>query len=185
MSGIALKFTSLLLRTIAKPISVTLKAQAKEHETFRKACIRVAQTVHSTDIKLRMKLLGENKIKIRPLNDKKAVESGANFLLEFFIFLVAGSLILYESNRSRIKSNTEKLNTKNDISELQDDIKEVKLLVEQLSKDLELLHAITIATKQKLEVNSPDNNENNNTTEPKGVSTSATAATTENIATAA
>ncbi|KAM9913222.1 hypothetical protein OXX69_001812 [Metschnikowia pulcherrima] len=143
MSGIALKFTSLLLRTIAKPIAVTMKAQAKEHETFRKACIRVAQTVHSTDIKLRMKLLGENKIKIRPLNDKKAVESGANFLSEFFIFSVAGSLILYESNRSRIKSNNEKLNTKNDISELQDDIKEMKQLMERLAADLELLNSLS------------------------------------------
>ncbi|GEQ68449.1 hypothetical protein JCM33374_g2117 [Metschnikowia sp. JCM 33374] len=151
MSGIALKFTSLLLRTIAKPISVTLKAQAKEHESFRKACIKVAQTVHSTDIKLRMKLLGENKIKIRPLNDKKAIESGANFLSEFFIFSVAGSLILYESNRSRIKSNTEKINTKNDISDLQDDIKEVKILVDKLTADLELLHSISMEMARKNE----------------------------------
>ncbi|KAM9922435.1 hypothetical protein OXX59_005827 [Metschnikowia pulcherrima] len=152
MSGIALKFTSLLLRTIAKPIAVTMKAQAKEHETFRKACIRVAQTVHSTDIKLRMKLLGENKIKIRPLNDKKAVESGANFLSEFFIFSVAGSLILYESNRSRIKSNNEKLNTKNDISELQDDIKEMKQLMERLAADLELLNSLTKPSQSEAKV---------------------------------
>lgn len=139
MSGIALKLTSLLVRTVAKPISVALKAQAKEHEAFRAACIRVAQAVHSTDVKLRMRLLGENKIKVRPLNDKKAVENGANFLLEFFIFLVAGSLILYESYRSRVKTQNEKLTVKNDISDLQDDIIEVKNLVEKLCADLELL----------------------------------------------
>lgn len=145
MSGIALKFTSLLLRTVAKPIAVTLKAQAKEHEMFRRTCIRVAQTVHSTDIKLRMKLLGENKIKIRPLNDKKAIDSGANFLLELFIFLVAGLLILYESNRLRVKANAEKTTVKNDISELQEDILEVKRLVAELSKDLDILHQITLS----------------------------------------
>lgn len=126
----------------------TIKAQAKNHDAFRDLCIRVAQTVHSTDIKLRMRLLGENKIKIRPLNDKKAVESGANFLLEAFIFLVAGSLILYESYRSRVKANNEKLTVKNDISELQDEILQVKALMEKLTTDIELLTESPVPTKQ-------------------------------------
>lgn len=139
MSGIALKLTSLLVRTVAKPIALTLKAQAKEHEAFRNACIRVAQTVHSTDVKLRMRLLGENRIKVRPLNDKKAIENGANFLLEFFIFLVAGSLIFYESYRARVKSQNEKLTVKNDIIDLQEEITTIKDLVEKLCVDLERL----------------------------------------------
>lgn len=139
MSGIALKFTSLLVRTVAKPMALALKAQAKEHEAFKTACIRVAQAVHSTDVHLRMRLLGENKIKVRPLNDKKAIENGANFLLEFFIFLVAGSLILYESYRSRVKAANEKLIVRNDISDLQDEIEEVKNLLEKLVGDLALL----------------------------------------------
>ncbi|QFZ25525.1 hypothetical protein EJF18_10621 [Clavispora lusitaniae] len=139
MSGIALKLTSLLVRTVAKPIALTLKAQAKEHEAFRNACIRVAQTVHSTDVKLRMRLLGENRIKVRPLNDKKAIENGANFLSEFFIFSVAGSLIFYESYRARVKSQNEKLTVKNDIIDLQEEITTVKDLVEKLCVDLERL----------------------------------------------
>lgn len=141
MSAIALKVTSLLVRTVAKPIALTIKAQAKEHEAFRNACIRVAQTVHTTDVTLRMKLLGENKIKVRPLNDKKAVENGANFLLEAFIFLVATSLILYESYRSRVKSQNEKLTVKNDINELQGDLERMKELVDQLTASLDILHA--------------------------------------------
>lgn len=142
MSGIALKLTSLLVRTVAKPIAQTLKAQAKEHDAFKNACIRVAQTVHMTDVTLRMKLLGEKKIKVRPLNDKKAVENGANFLLEFFIFLVAGLLIFYESYRSRVKAQNEKLTVKNDITELQDEIEQVKVLMERLASDLDVLHTL-------------------------------------------
>lgn len=142
MSGIALKFTSLLARTLAKPVALALKTQAKEHELFKSVCIRVAQTVHSTDVKLRMRLLGENKIKVRPLNDKKAIENGANFLLEFFIFLVAGSLILYESFRSRVKAANEKITVRNDISDLQDEIEEVKKLLEKLSDDLLFLRNV-------------------------------------------
>lgn len=139
MSGLALKFTSLVVRTIAKPLAGALKAQAKEHETFKQACITLAQTLHLADIKMRMSLLGENKIKVRPLNDKKAIENGANFLLEFFIFLVAGLLILYESYRSRVKANNEKATVKNDISELQDDIVQMKGLLERLADDIERL----------------------------------------------
>lgn len=126
MSGIALKLTSLLVRTVAKPIATAIKAQAKEHETFRQGCIRIAQTVHKTDIRLRMSLLGEKKIKIRPLNDKKAVENGANFLSEFFIFSVAGSLILYESFRSRKKAADERDALADDIATLQDEIDYIK-----------------------------------------------------------
>lgn len=126
MSGIALKFTSLLVRTVAKPIANTIKAQAKEHEKFKKVCINIAQTVHSTDLKLRMSLLGEKKIKIRPLNDKKAIENGANFISEFFIFSVAGSLIMYESYRSRKKAADQRDALADDISALQDEIEYIK-----------------------------------------------------------
>ncbi|KAG2735749.1 hypothetical protein G9P44_001963 [Scheffersomyces stipitis] len=126
MSGIALKLTSLLVRTVAKPIGTALKTQAKQHESFRKACITVAQTVHSTDLRLRMSLLGEKKIKIRPLNDAKAVENGAAFLSELFIFSVAGSLIFYESYRSRKKANDERDALADDISVLQNEIEFIK-----------------------------------------------------------
>lgn len=126
MSGIALKLTSLLIRTVAKPIATGLKQQAKEHDKFRLACIRIAQTIHSTDLRLRMSLLGEKKIKIRPLNDNKAIDNGATFILEFFIFSVAGLLIFYEAYRSRKKALDERNALADDISTLQDEIVYIK-----------------------------------------------------------
>lgn len=132
MSGIALKLTSLLVRTVAKPVANVIKAQAKEHEFFRQTCIRIAQTAHLTDLRLRMSLLGEKRIKIRPLNDKKAVENGANFMSEFFIFLVAGSLILYETYRSRKKASDEKDQLADDISTLQSEIMFIKEKLESM-----------------------------------------------------
>lgn len=126
MSGIALKLTSLLVRTVAKPIATTMKAQAKEHEVFKRVCISIAQTVHSTDLRLRMSLLGEKKIKIRPLNDTKAIDQGATFLSELFIFSVAGSLILYESYRSRKKASDQRDAIADDISVLQYEIEYMK-----------------------------------------------------------
>lgn len=133
MSGIALKFTSLLVRTLAKPIANALKAQAKDHEIFRRGCIAVAQSVHSTDLRLRMSLLGEKKIKIRPLNDTKAIDNGANFLSEFFIFSVAGSLIFYESYRSRKKATDERESIADDITLLQSEIEYLKSKLKEIN----------------------------------------------------
>lgn len=153
MSGIALKFTSLLIRTVAKPISTSLKAQAKEHEFFRRNCIRIAQLMHKTDLKLKMNLMGEKKIKIRPLNDNKAIENGANFLSEAFVFSVAGSLILFESYRSRKKSNLEKNNVQDDISLLQDEIVSLQNELEVIKGKIGAIPAIgapqTTESKEK------------------------------------
>lgn len=42
--------------------------------------------------------------RVRPLSESKAIESGANFISEFFLFAVAGSLILAEQIRVRRKA---------------------------------------------------------------------------------
>lgn len=143
MSGIALKLTSLLVRTVAKPIATTLTALARNNELFKSACILIAQRVHSTDVKLRMRLVGQNKIKVRPLNDKKAVENGARFLSEVILFSVAGLLIVYESARARRKAADEKQTVRGDISDLQDDIAEVKSLLQALSREIDALQKAT------------------------------------------
>lgn len=137
MSGIALKLTFLLVRTIAKPIATAIKSQAKEHEVFRKSCIKIAQTVHSTDLRLRMSLLGEKKIKIRPLNDNKAIENGANWLSETFIFGVAGLLIFYESYRSRKKASDQRDAIADDITILQNEIEYLKTKFRQINVRLD------------------------------------------------
>ncbi|KAI9310481.1 optic atrophy 3 protein-domain-containing protein [Dichotomocladium elegans] len=55
---------------------------------------------------LKMKFLGYKKEVIRPLNDARAVEAGANFLSESFIFTVAASIILAESWRSHTSAKS-------------------------------------------------------------------------------
>lgn len=48
------------------------------------------------------------KPRIRPLSEAKAIESGATFISEAFLFGVAGSLIVFESWRSRRKREHQK-----------------------------------------------------------------------------
>ncbi|ORX53234.1 OPA3-domain-containing protein [Hesseltinella vesiculosa] len=99
----AIKLGSLLVKTLAKPVANSIKTQAKQHEKFREFCIGVAQTSHRWEMTLKMNFLGYKKEKIRPLNDARAIESGANFISEAFVFSVAAGIILAESWRSHNK----------------------------------------------------------------------------------
>ncbi|KAF8261420.1 optic atrophy 3-like protein [Lactarius quietus] len=94
------KIGTLLIRTLAKPISSRIKTQAREHERFRNLCTSLAQTLYRYENRLRTGLLGEPTRHVRPLSETRAIENGANFLAEGFLFAVAAALILGESWRS-------------------------------------------------------------------------------------
>ncbi|KAF8456163.1 optic atrophy 3 protein-domain-containing protein, partial [Terfezia claveryi] len=106
MSTVGLKLGSLVIRTISKPIATAIKAQARDHPTFRRICIRLAQSLHRTDMQIHPTTtytVNGRTYHIRPLSETKAIDRGAAFISEFFLFAVAGSLILFESLRSRRK----------------------------------------------------------------------------------
>lgn len=94
MSGvITLKLTTLLIRTVSKPVANTIKAQSRQSPFFKKNFVKFGQLINRVDLKLR----NNSNIKVRPLNDNKAIELGSNFLSELFIFSTAAGLIIYES----------------------------------------------------------------------------------------
>ncbi|TXT12895.1 hypothetical protein VHUM_01296 [Vanrija humicola] len=101
----SIKIFSLAVKTLAKPIANAIKAQATEHETFRKICIGVAQQgIHRTETRMRLGLLNEEASKVKPLNDAKAVQNGANTIAEGFLFFVGAGLVLGETYRSSRKN---------------------------------------------------------------------------------
>ncbi|KAL4973805.1 optic atrophy 3 protein-domain-containing protein [Aspergillus desertorum] len=171
--SLTLKLSSLVIRTLSKPIANQIKAQAREHERFRRLCISMAQGLHRLDMRLRLGTIRDNaaatrraaaeaevrkhkptsptvkteaetraeeeaiskakaaaseaekpapKPHIRPLSESKAIESGATFISETFLFLVAGSLILFESWRSRRKENTRRDDVEARLSELEETV---------------------------------------------------------------
>ncbi|OQE26516.1 hypothetical protein PENSTE_c005G10240 [Penicillium steckii] len=167
--SLTLKISSLVIRTLSKPIANQIKGQAREHERFRHACISMAQALHRFDMRLRLgsirdttasrkqaaaeaeakkhlpktptvkteaatkaeqdaqdkaKAAAEDAAKphhyrIRPLSESKAIESGANFISETFLFLVAGGLIVFESVRSRNKESTRREGVEDRLSALE------------------------------------------------------------------
>ncbi|KAH0536308.1 hypothetical protein FGG08_006801 [Glutinoglossum americanum] len=187
MSSITLKITSLIIRTLSKPIANQIKNQAREHPRFRKLCVDFAQSLHRVDMHLRLGLIrnapqaerhaardpaeivqarklrleaaekakdgaadataktdeaaekAKEKLKptpkprIRPLTEAKAIDTGATFISEAFLFFVTGSLIVFESWRSRRKATTRR----EDIADRLTDLAESERLARQALAALE------------------------------------------------
>ncbi|KAI9893424.1 MAG: hypothetical protein M1814_006721 [Vezdaea aestivalis] len=191
MSSITLKISSLVIRTLSKPIANQIKAQAREHARFRSICVSFAQRLHRIDMRLRLGLLQDAaaierqlakeaaeaqakkhkqdvptvktegrtkadeiaaakekgkpiaapKIRIRPLGEAKAIDSGANFISEAFLFLVGAALIVSESLRSRRKENTRR----EDVAEKLDIL---------IQNEKEARHAIVLLEKEVISLRS-------------------------------
>lgn len=141
MSGaITLKLTSLLIRTVSKPISNLIKTQTKQNEFFKQNFIRFGQFLNKIDLRLRN---NNSSIKIRPLNDNKAIEIGSNFLSELFIFSIAASLILYESFKPK---KSEKVQITNDFDILGKEIENLKLQNSTILQEINKLKALSVNT---------------------------------------
>jgi hypothetical protein len=197
-----------------------IKSNAREHERFRKICVRFAQSLHRVDMRLKLGLLQDpaaierqiqkelkeaeakrqkaaaptvkteaqtkaeeeelKKLKkevgehvkaaikpprIRPLSEAKAIESGANFISETFLFVVAGSLILFESWRRDRKEKGKDADVMERLEELQKQREEDKEKIELLESELNTL----LATKPFAQKQIP----RTKSTKPKTTPTSA------------
>jgi hypothetical protein len=84
------------------------------------------------------------KLKIRPLSEARAIELGANFFSEAFIFGVAVGLLVWDSWRSRRKE----LSRRDDVADRLEQLEiEVEALRSELDPDLETLHEISEKVK--------------------------------------
>jgi optic atrophy 3 protein len=63
--------------------------------------------------------------RIRPLSEAKAIETGANFISESFMFIIAGGMIVFEQWRSRRKANEQRDSIADRIEALEKRIQEL------------------------------------------------------------
>ncbi|CAG8527543.1 3896_t:CDS:2 [Funneliformis mosseae] len=136
----ATKLGILLVRTLAKPIANSIKNYSKRHATFRQMCINVAQATHRFEIKLKMNLLSQKSEKIRPLNDAKAVEMGANFLGEAVIFGVANRQHQLNEQIEKLQEETTELKSHIEINRSFED--RMMNQLEELKNDNEKLRTL-------------------------------------------
>ena len=170
-----------------------IKAQAREHERFRRICVRFAQGIHRVDMRLRLGLLQDTeaiekqiareaaeaqarkhkleaptvrteaeqkayeqetteekkrikektKPRIRPLSEAKAIDTGANFVSESFLFAVGFGLIIFESWRRERKETTRRVDVAERIGELEETEKSSRRALVELEKEILRLRAKT------------------------------------------
>jgi hypothetical protein len=111
-------------------VAVRIKNYTKNHPRFKALCISIAQSTHRLELNMKMKFLGYKKETIRPLNDAKAVEAGAHFLSEAFLFLVAASAITFETTRQKINNSTKQKLLEERLVQIEQNINQLKELVE-------------------------------------------------------
>lgn len=71
------------------------------------------------------------KPRIRPLSEQKAIETGANFVAETFIFAVGIGVIVFEQWRQRRKAKNARDDIRENLEELQNELKAVKAELEE------------------------------------------------------
>ncbi|KAG0701082.1 optic atrophy 3 protein-domain-containing protein [Suillus ampliporus] len=131
------KLATLIIRTVAKPISAQLKNQAKQHETFRSICISLAQGMHTAEVKLRTNILGEPaRLHIKPLSETRAIENGANALAEGFLFSVAALLIIGETWRSSRNQTKQRDDVNERLEELSTNVVSLTERLERIQESL-------------------------------------------------
>lgn len=80
-------------------------------------------------------------VRIRPLSEAKAVESGATFISETFLFGVAASLIFFESWRSRRKETSRREDVADRLEELEESEKAARRALVELEREVLRLRA--------------------------------------------
>jgi len=68
----------------------------------------------------------KTKPRIRPLSEQKAIEMGANFAAETFIFAVGIGVIVFEQWRQRRKARSARDDIREDLEAIQDELKAVR-----------------------------------------------------------
>lgn len=81
---------------------------------------------------IRKKIEERTKPRIRPLSEQKAIETGANFVAETFIFAVGIGVIVFEQWRQRRKARNARDDIREDLQELQVELKTVKAELEEM-----------------------------------------------------
>jgi len=77
--------------------------------------------------------------RIRPLSESKAIETGANFISETFLFLVAAGAVVFESWRSRRKENNRREGIDDRLEELERERVEMKAMIDLLQSEIAVL----------------------------------------------
>lgn len=145
----------LRLRLLQDPavIEKQIEREMKEAEAKRKKPVPPVPTVRTeAEVKEEMEARKKERkeaeqhvkerrksARIRPLSEAKAIETGANFISESFLFIVAASAILFESWRSRRKETNRHEGVQDRLDELESEREDMKAQISELQQQIHAL----------------------------------------------
>lgn len=97
------KLGSLLIKTLAKPLSKRIKHDFSRFPITQRLLINVGQATHQLTSRLTIWSAGYRVRSIKPLDEDKALKDGAEMLGETFLLGVSGGIVIWEYQRSREK----------------------------------------------------------------------------------
>lgn len=116
------------------------EAQARKHKleapTVRTEADQKAYEQETAEEKKRLKEKAKPRINIRPLSEAKAIDTGANFVSESFLFLVGFGLIIFESWRRERKETNRREDVAERIGELEEKEKTSKRALVELEREI-------------------------------------------------
>jgi len=149
----AAKLGLVLIKQISKPIANGIANRARKSKTFREYfCIPVAQFFHWYDVKVRMRVLNLGKVTSVPkMDDKKAIETGAQLLSEFILIAIGSAIVIWEYNRQSNKEEAKAEAVEKEKAEQKSQITDLEFTVARQSVQIKELTRLTIAIRDDIQ----------------------------------
>lgn len=146
------KLGILLVKQVSKPLANTITNRARQSRVFRDYfCIPLAQFFHWADVKIRMRILNLGKIQTVPkLDEKKAIETGAQIFSEFIILFVASSAIFFEYRRSAAKEEAKLAALEMEKQDFQNRVRELELTADRRDAQMRELTRLVITLRDEM-----------------------------------
>ncbi|KAJ8908374.1 hypothetical protein NDN08_005083 [Rhodosorus marinus] len=100
------KLVGLMVKTVSKPVANQLKFYAKNSERFERYYIALGNALHRLQVTVFRQSHGDvvtKRTKVKDLPPEKALDAGAGFIGDAFVYLVAAGVTVYEYARGRAK----------------------------------------------------------------------------------
>jgi len=170
------KLAGLMVKTVSKPVANQLKFYAKNSERFERYYIALGNALHRLQVTVFRQSHGDvvtRRTKVKDLPPEKALDAGAGFIGDAFVYLVAAGVTVYEYARGRAKEarkvqkqEEEKLKVEAEydrrMSELERQLSSLMEAAPDTDKNLELLRGDfekfreeVIRSLQLINVNTP------------------------------
>lgn len=105
MAGLPLlKLSSLLIKTISKPLATRLKFEASRLPAFYKASVRAGQASHYMSSRINVFASGYKFLGVKPLPVDEALDVGVSYLADGIVIFLGATVIIIEYKRGEAKN---------------------------------------------------------------------------------